>query len=427
MHDTSFRIACATPAVLSVNFGCNEPRLATLRSKRAAKSKPLVTYTNAELGFAAEEVGIKGSPTVTVDSFQPETKRSAKMLTGTPAELAKQLYDLIEEEKGKQNGICVYAESYNGELETVAAELVSAAKGLAETTKEKVQAIVLSDHAEELVKELDKLGVDEIYAVKADHDITLQDDAVSAAIAEMLKKIEPSAVLVPATPQGRSIFSRVAMRLGCGMTADCTEVLAAQREDGSFYIKQNKPSYGENVFVTILTKEGIYPQMMTVRPGVYAACEAKESGNANVTFFDDIKIEKSGVEILEELPAENTTDSILGAEVVVVGGRGVLEDDNFELLEKFAEKVGGAIGGTRPMVDSEMIPFNHQIGQTGLTIRPKICISFGVSGAIQHTEGIKDTNLYVAVNTDENAAIFGVADYGIQADLKEILENYLTL
>ena len=161
------------------------------------------------------------------------------------------------------NGICVYAESYNGELETVAAELVSAAKGLAETTKEKVQAIVLSDHAEELVKELDKLGVDEIYAVKADHDITLQDDAVSAAIAEMLKKIEPSAVLVPATPQGRSIFSRVAMRLGCGMTADCTEVLAAQREDGSFYIKQNKPSYGENVFVTILTKEGIYPQMMT--------------------------------------------------------------------------------------------------------------------------------------------------------------------
>lgn len=106
------------------------------------------------------------------------------------------------------NGICVYAESYNGELETVAAELVSAAKGLAETTKEKVQAIVLSDHAEELVKELDKLGVDEIYAVKADHDITLQDDAVSVAIAEMLKKIEPSAVLVPATPQGRSIFSR---------------------------------------------------------------------------------------------------------------------------------------------------------------------------------------------------------------------------
>lgn len=101
IHNTDFRLACKLPVVVSVNFGCNEPRLATLRSKRAAKSKPLTTYTNAELGFAADEIGIKGSPTVTVDSFQPETKRSAKMLTGSPAELAKQLHDLIEEEKGK--------------------------------------------------------------------------------------------------------------------------------------------------------------------------------------------------------------------------------------------------------------------------------------------------------------------------------------
>ena len=139
------------------------------------------------------------------------------------------------------------------------------------------------------------------------------------------------------------------------------------------------------------------------------------------------KLKNLEVEILEELPAENTTRQYSRSRSCCCRRRGVLEDDNFELLEKFAEKVGGAIGGTRPMVDSEMIPFNHQIGQTGLTIRPKICISFGVSGAIQHTEGIKDTNLYVAVNTDENAAIFGVADYGIQADLKEILKNYLTL
>lgn len=101
IHNTDFCVACKLPAVVSVNFGCNEPRLATLRSKRAAKSKPLTTYTNADLGFAVDEIGIKGSPTVTVDSFQPETKRSAKMLTGTPGELAKQLYDLIEEEKGK--------------------------------------------------------------------------------------------------------------------------------------------------------------------------------------------------------------------------------------------------------------------------------------------------------------------------------------
>ena len=167
--------------------------------------------------------------------------------------------------------------------------------------------------------------------------------------------------------------------------------------------------------------------MMTIRPGVYAPSEETAGGQAKIEYFDDIRLTDSKIEIIEEAEAENETGSILGAEVVVVGGRGVLEDDNFALLEKFAEKVGGAIGGTRPMVDSEMIPFNHQIGQTGLTIRPKICISFGVSGAIQHTEGIKDTKLFVAVNTDENAAIYGVADYGITADLKDVLENYLKL
>lgn len=325
------------------------------------------------------------------------------------------------------NGICVYAESYKGKLEPVAAELVSAAKEIQKTTGEKIQAIVLAEDADAVVDEIKKLGVDEIYAVRAGRDCSQQDDAVSAAIAEMLKKIDPSSVLIPATPEGRSIFSRVAMKLGCGLTADCTEVLVGTKEDGSYYIKQNKPSYGENVFVTIITKDGYYPQMMTVRPGVYMAQEPAADAQAEVTYFDDITVGDSRVEVIEEVTAEAETGSILSAEVVVVGGRGVLEDDNFELLEKFAEKVGGAIGGTRPMVDSEMIPFNHQIGQTGLTIRPKICVSFGVSGAIQHTEGIKDTKLFVAVNTDEDAAIYGVADYGIAADLKEVIENYLAL
>ena len=325
------------------------------------------------------------------------------------------------------NGICVYAESYNGKLEPVAAELVSAAEEIKKITGEPIQAVFISDQADALAEELKRLGVDEIYAVRAERDCTLQDDALTQTMADALQRIQPTSVLVPATPEGRSIFSRVAMKLGCGMTADCTEVLAAAREDGTFYIKQNKPSFGENVFVTIVTKEGVYPQMMTVRPGVYQAKETVEGTQAKIEYLDDITVGASKIEVLEVMPAENETDSILGAEVVVVGGRGVLEDDNFALLKEFAQKVGGAIGGTRPMVDSEMIPFNHQIGQTGLTIRPKICISFGVSGAIQHTEGIKDTKLFVAVNTDEEAAIFNIADYGITADLKAVLENYLAL
>lgn len=324
------------------------------------------------------------------------------------------------------NGICIFAENYNGKLEPASAELVSAARLIQETTKEQISAVVVAKDCDGIIEELKNIGVEKIYAVKTDHDILFQDDAASQVLADMIRKIDPSSVLIPATPAGRSIFSRVAMKLNCGLTADCTELLVGTKEDGSYYIKQNKPSYGENVFVTIVTRDGYYPQMMTVRPGVYTIPE-KSEGSAEVVYMDDIQIPESRIEIAEILPQEDSTDSILSAEIVVVGGRGTLEDDNFELVKQFADKIGAAIGGTRPMVDTETIPFDHQIGQTGLTIRPKICISLGVSGAIQHTEGIKDTKLFVAVNTDENAAIFKVADYGMVADLREVLENYLKL
>ena len=234
------------------------------------------------------------------------------------------------------NGICVYAENYNGKIEPVTAELISAAHKIKETTNEPIQAIVAGSECEALVDQLTQSGVDEIYAVKTDRDCAFQDDALSQVVAEMLKKIDPSSVLVPATPMGRSIFSRVAVKLNCGLTADCTELLVDKREDGSYYIKQNKPSFGENVFVTIVTKEGYYPQMMTVRPGVYTPYEG--AGEAEVTYFEDISLPESKIEVTSAVPAEAETDSILAAEVVVVGGRGAEEPESFALLKAFADR-----------------------------------------------------------------------------------------
>ena len=237
------------------------------------------------------------------------------------------------------NGICVFAENYNGNLEPVVAELVRAAHCIKETTGEKIQAAVLAEDCKALVSQLEQLGFDEIYAVETDRNCLFQDDAVSQAMAEMLKRIDPSSVLIPATPTGRSVFSRVAARLGCGMTADCTELAVDTREDGTFFIKQNKPSFGENVFVTIVTKEGVYPQMMTVRPGVYTPCEAQEGRRADVTYYKDITLPESGIQVMSSAPAMNDTDSILAAEVVVVGGRGAESEENFTLLKAFAEKL----------------------------------------------------------------------------------------
>lgn len=322
------------------------------------------------------------------------------------------------------NGICVFTEHYNGNVETVVAELVSAAHFIQETTKEKISAIVVSANCDAIIEQLKGLDLDEVYAAKTDQDCAFQDDAVSQVVADMIRKIDPSSVLVPATMTGRSIFSRVAAKLGCGLTADCTELLVGTKEDGSYYIKQNKPSFGENVFVTIVTKENVYPQMMTVRPGVYTPYEKREGKEPEITYFD-LEVPASKVKVVEKRPAASNADSILAAETVVVGGRGTESEESFKLLKEFADSLDAAIGGTRPLVDTGFIPFEHQIGQTGYTIRPRICLSFGVSGAIQHTEGIKDTKLMIAVNQDEEAPIFNIADYGIVGDLNEILAKYL--
>lgn len=322
------------------------------------------------------------------------------------------------------NGICVFTEHYNGNVETVVAELVSAAHFIQKTTGEKISAIVVSNDCDAIIGQLKGLDLDEVYAVKTDKDYAFQDDAVSQVVADMIRTIDPSSVLVPATMTGRSIFSRVAAKLGCGLTADCTELLVGTKEDGSYYIKQNKPSFGENVFVTIVTKENVYPQMMTVRPGVYTPYESEEGKETEVKYLD-VQIPESKIKVVEKRPAASNADSILAAEIVVVGGRGTEEEESFSLLKEFADSLDAAIGGTRPLVDTGFIPFEHQIGQTGYTIRPRICISLGVSGAIQHTEGIKDTKLMIAVNKDEDAPIFNIADYGIVGDLNEILAKYL--
>lgn len=334
--------------------------------------------------------------------------------------------------------ICIYAEHYGGKPEPAVYELVTAAKELcAYYDDAKIAAIYAGSQNDEALALLKKSGADEVHIIDTKgEDVLLQDDAVSAAISALIKKLDPEAVLVPATAEGRSIFSRVAMRLGCGMTADCTGLSVKKREDGSKYIEQLKPSFGDNILVTIVTKPEYRPQMMTVRPGVYPAygsesepggerseiCGGMECKEAETFVHDDIKLGKSGVKVVSVSESNDSEDSLMSAEIVVVAGRGALKDGNFGLLKKFAEKIGAEIGGTRPVADAGIIPFDHQIGQTGFTIRPEICISLGVSGAIQHTEGIKDTKLYIAINEDENAAIFNYADYGAVADIKDILE-----
>lgn len=319
------------------------------------------------------------------------------------------------------NGICVYAENNKGLLDPVVAELVSAAAQIKEKTGEPVQAMLIAEDCGDLVKQLEALALDEIYVVETGAPCLFRDDSVSRVISQALERVKPSAVLIPASVTARSLFSRVAVLTGTGLTADCTSLEAVRDSGGTgCHIRQDKPSFGDNVMVSIITKASCFPQMMTIRQGVYPVC-VESPVKPEVRYLNDVEIPKSKIEILDITPCAGDEDNISSAKIVCVGGRGVLEDGKLELLREFASKIGGVVAGTRPLADEKIIPFENQIGQTGKTIRPQICVSFGVSGAIQHVEGIKDTKLFIAVNNDENAAIFNSADYGAVADAKDIM------
>ncbi|MDR1379735.1 MAG: electron transfer flavoprotein subunit alpha/FixB family protein [Synergistaceae bacterium] len=327
-----------------------------------------------------------------------------------------------------RGGICVFADVFEsgGGVEPVFSELLSAARRIAETTGEPVQALLVAEDIAGPLEELKNMDIDQIYAAETRGVSELGDDARSAVVAEMLRRVSPSCVLIPANDAGRSLFPRVAVKLNTGLTADCTELIAERRGSG-FFIRQNKPSFGDNVLVSIVHREGYLPQLMTVREGVYKPHGEAQKKKPEVRVFEDIHTPESAISLLEVLPRDDTGDDILGADLVVVAGRGALQDDGLPPLRELVKKIGGALGATRPLADEGLIPFEHQIGQTGRTIRPEICLSFGVSGAIQHTEGIKDTKLFIAINNDPNAPIFHTADYGVMADMNDIVRALLAL
>jgi electron transfer flavoprotein alpha subunit len=317
-------------------------------------------------------------------------------------------------------GICVFVDIFQNKADPVVDELLSVARKISETTEEPVQAVLIADDCDSAIKDLGTRAFDQIYAASSSGISAFSDDSRSAIVAEMLRRIEPSCVIIPANSSGSSLFSRVAVKLHTGLTADCSELTARRRASGEYFILQNKPSFGDNIVVGIVNKEGIYPQMMTVRPGVCVPYGGSAGGAPQIRIFDDIAVPESAISLMETLPC-SSGEELVSADVVVVGGRGAVSGGKFDLLRDFAEGIGGVLGGTRPVADEGIVPFENQIGQTGRTVRPRICLSFGVSGAIQHIEGIRDTKLFIAVNRDSDAPIFNSADYGVASDMDEIL------
>ena len=312
--------------------------------------------------------------------------------------------------------IYVFAEQRDGEIQSVALELIGKAKELAQVTGEKVVAILAGCGITEKAQTLIAYGADKVVVID---DVLLKDyvtEQYTQAVFQAVNAFKPSILMYGATTIGRDLAPRIAARLGTGLTADCTK-LTINEETHEF--EMTRPAFGGNLMATIKCPEH-RPQMSTVRPGVMpkATPDFDRKGEV-VAFQPKFDPSKFVVKLVKTVKEQKAAGDISEAKILVSGGRGVGCKEGFEMLQGLADVLGGEVSSSRAMVDAGVMPHDRQVGQTGKTVRPAVYFALGISGAIQHLAGMKDSKVIVAINKDEEAPIFQVADYGLVADLFE--------
>lgn len=316
------------------------------------------------------------------------------------------------------NDVWVFSEQRDGALMSVVSELLGEGRKLADALDVKLCALLLGDNVSELQNELYELGADKVYLAQSPLLKDYTTDAYSIVISDMIKEFSPEIVLYGATHIGRDLGARIAARADTGLTADCT---ALEIDPETKLLLQTRPAFGGNLMATIICKEH-RPQMSTVRPGVMDKAQRVIGRRGELIVYDvTLTPEQVRTSVVKKVKSQNTAIALEDAEVIVSGGRGLGSPEGFKLLEKLAEKLGGVVGASRAAVDNGWIDKSHQVGQTGKTVKPKIYIACGISGAIQHTVGMQDASVIIAINRDKNAPIFSVATYGIVGDLYDVI------
>lgn len=328
--------------------------------------------------------------------------------------------------------IIVYCELEDNDISDISLELLSKGRKLADNLNCKLEAVVIGHELSEIPKRIFPYGVDIIY-IADDKKLSPYSTIPHTAIfVDIVKKGNPQIALIGATSIGRDLGPRVSARLGVGLTADCTDLVIGDYKDnktGKEYkdlLYQIRPAFGGNIIATIVNPD-TRPQMATVREGVMKQEITSKTYKGKVI---DLKVEtilnKDDflIEIIER-EIEPKKVNLSGAQIIVAGGFGVGSKENFELLKEFADLLGGEFGASRAAVDSGFTEHNRQIGQTGVTVRPKLYFAFGISGAIQHTAGMDKSSQIISINSDPDAPIQKIADYAIVGDLNEVLPKMI--
>lgn len=321
---------------------------------------------------------------------------------------------------GDYKNVWVFIEHDHGKVSSVSFELLGQGRNLAKDLGCELCGMLLCDSSqtEGFIKEAVAYGAGKVYAMESPLLKTYRTDPFASGATTLIRKYKPEIVLFGATTQGRDFAGNVATALGTGLTADCTGL---DIDPETKFLKQTRPAFGGNIMAVILDYPQFRPQMATVRPKVFPMPARDDSRKGEVLReslpMTEEQVRTKVLEFLRGAEAINLVD----AEIIVSGGRGVGNADNFKVIKGLADALGAAVGASRAAVDSGWISYEHQVGQTGRTVRPKIYIAAGISGAIQHQAGMKTSDIIVAINKDPEAPIFKIATYGIIGDLFTVL------
>ncbi len=336
---------------------------------------------------------------------------------------------MTEEQIAQYKGVFVFAQQVDNQVSGIAYELLGKAKELAQPLNAQVTAVLIGSGVAGLVDSLAEYGADRVIVVDDPELKDYRTEPYAHALASVINEYKPEIVLVGATAIGRDLGPTVSARVATGLTADCTVleigdfplVAIPGQEQKHNQLLMTRPAFGGNTIATIACPDN-RPQMATVRPGVMQKIEPVAGAKAEVINYNPgFTPNNRYVTIKEVVKAVGDTVDIMDAKVLVSGGRGVGSPENFKILEDLAKVLGGEVSCSRAVVDSGWKPKDLQVGQTGKTVRPHVYFAIGISGAIQHVAGMEESDIIIAINKDEDAPIFDVADYGIVGDLNKIV------
>ncbi len=320
------------------------------------------------------------------------------------------------------SGVWVYCEFRAGALAPVALELLGVGRKLADARRVKLSAVLIGADTAGTAEKLIAHGADMVYLADDPALAYFTDETYGAILTDLIQHHKPEIVLAGATAIGRSFIPGVANALGAGLTADCTQ-LDIREDDGA--LLQTRPAFGGNIMATIVCPSS-RPQMSTVRPKVMKELEFDANRGGEIV---EVSIQpamlQSKVRVLESVISEDDDVNIQESDILVGGGRGLDSEKGFALIRELAASLSGSVSASRAVVDAGWIGYPHQVGQTGKSVAPKLYLACGLSGAIQHVAGMQSSETIVAINRDEHAPIFDVADFGIVGDLFEILPKLI--